>query len=193
MTNNVTVVDYGVGNLLSVSRAIEHVGSDVEITSDVSAIKAANRLILPGVGAFSHGVGELRNRGLFAAVQEFAETGRPFLGICLGMQMMLDASQEFGQCDGLGMVSGKVVVIPATGKDGTAHKIPHIGWNELIRPAHQSWDDTILEDVEPGASFYFVHSYMANPERPENLIAHCGYNGLSLAAVIQSELPVGVQ
>lgn len=193
MSKNVTIVDYGVGNLLSVSRAFEHVGGVVTVASDISAIVAADRLILPGVGAFGHGMRELQDRGFIPAIQEFALTNRPFLGICLGMQMMMDVSHEFGQCEGLGLIAGKVVPIPSVGADGAGHKIPHVGWNELLKGEQESWHSTILEDTDPGVSMYFVHSFAVAPTHQTSVVSHCDYNGIALAAVIQSGLHFGVQ
>lgn len=193
MNSIVTIVDYGVGNLLSVSRAFEQVGAKVNVTSDIMAIATADRLVLPGVGAFAHAMKELHDRGLISAIQEFALTDRPFLGICLGMQMMMNASQEFGQCSGLGMIVGDVKPISPTGADGTEHKIPHIGWNELLKSDRQEWNSTILEDIEPGTEMYFVHSFAAAPTHQKNIVSYCDYNAIPLAAVIQSGLHVGVQ
>jgi len=193
MVCNLTIVDYGLGNLLSVSRAFEHVGGNVNVTSDITDIKAADRLVLPGVGAFGHGMIELGDRGLITSIQEFALTGRPFLGICLGMQMMMNTSQEFGRCEGLGMIVGEVLPIPTVGSDGTSHKIPHVGWSELHSPEHISGQPALLENNKPGASMYFVHSFAAYPLHPENIVSLCEYNGIPLTAMIQSELHFGVQ
>jgi len=193
MNKKVSIVDYGVGNILNVSRGFEHVGGVVSVTSDIAAIKVADRLVLPGVGAFGHGMNELRDRGMIEAIKEFALTGRPFLGICLGMQMMMDVSQEFGPCNGLGFIAGAVEAIPHSGLDGKTHKIPHIGWNELLKSGSESWQSTILKGIEPGEPMYFVHSYAAAPAAKENMISHCDYNGLLFASVIQSELHFGTQ
>src|SRR5208283_5616772 len=160
----VTVIDYGMGNLLSVSRAMEHCGAEVLTTCDPERVAQAERLILPGVGAFADGMAGLRERRLIEPIREFARAGRPFLGICLGMQMMLDSSEEFGNHEGLGLVPGRVAAIPSTGVDGRPHKIPHIGWNKLLMPTPEtSWENTILAGLSPGSSGYFVHSYAAVP------------------------------
>jgi len=191
---NVVIVDYGMGNLLSVQRAFEHCGARVRITSSPAQIEKAEFLVLPGVGAFADGMRELEGRGLVKPIRAFAKTGRPFLGICLGMQMMLETSEEFGIYEGLALIPGKVVMIPKSGPDGTSHKIPHIGWNSLL-PLHENgdWDNTILHGISPGETVYFVHSFSAAPVHPRNDLADCSYNGLRLCAAIQSGNAYGCQ
>jgi glutamine amidotransferase len=190
----VTVIDYGMGNLLSVFRALEHCGAEVLITSDPERVKHAERLVLPGVGAFADGMDGLNKRGLIEAIKEFARAERPFLGICLGMQMMLESSEEFGNHDGLGLVLGRVVAIPLTGTDSQPHKIPHIGWNKLIKPsADTTWENTILAGLNSGVFAYFVHSFTAVPRHVENRLADCDYNGRVLSAVIRSGPYYGCQ
>lgn len=182
----VTVVDYGMGNLLSVTRAFEHCGATVLVTDDASKILAADYLILPGVGAFADGMKGLSSRGLVDPLKEFAAKGRPFLGICLGMQMMLDESEEFGASSGLSLIAGKVKAIPSVGADGLQHKIPHIGWNQISPPESISWDGTILGRTANRTSFYFVHSFAAQPDNPAHRLADCYYNGIKVSAVINN-------
>jgi glutamine amidotransferase len=195
--NKVTIVDYGVGNLLSVSRAFEHLGAAVTVSSDPAAIAAAERLVLPGVGAFGAGMAELTQRGLVEPVQAFAASGRPFLGICLGMQMMLseseEFSEEFGTHRGLGLIPGKVVELSRTTPAGESRKIPHIGWSALA-PAHDgAWAGTALEVVEPGRFVYFVHSFMAQPDDPAHLLAQCLYGGAPVVAAVGRDNLLGCQ
>jgi len=135
MSLKVTVVDYGLGNLFSVSRGIERCGGRVVLADKPGMLDAAELVILPGVGTFADGMAELRKRGLVDALKKVASDNRPLLGICLGMQMLLDTGKEFGVHEGLGIIPGTVESIPATGADGRPHKIPHIGWNALVRPA----------------------------------------------------------
>lgn len=183
---NVTVVDYGLCNLRSVTRAFEHCGAQVEVTDSCDVIREASYLVLPGVGAFADGMAGLERRHLVEALRTYATTERPFLGICLGMQMMLDCTEEFGVHRGLGMIPGKVVAVPATGADGTPHKIPHIGWNELVMPeGRQGWEGTVLEGVRPGGAVYFVHSFMAVPDDAADYLAVCQYTGRTITAAIQ--------
>jgi glutamine amidotransferase len=185
MTCTVVVVDYGVGNLLSVTRALDHVGAEVVQTSRPAKIEAADRVLLPGVGAFGDGMAGLAERRLVEPIKRFAERERPFLGICLGMQMMLQESQEFGRHAGLGLIPGKVVAVPPTGADGAPHKIPHIGWNRLQPAADgNGWDDTILAGLPANAAGYFVHSFMAAPAAPRHRLADCDYDGRAITAAI---------
>ncbi|MBC7905477.1 MAG: imidazole glycerol phosphate synthase subunit HisH [Rhodospirillaceae bacterium] len=192
MSADVVVVDYGVGNLLSVTRALLHVGANPIQTSNPADLASAERLVLPGVGAFGDGMNGLAQAGLIDAVRRFAETERPFLGICLGMQMMLQTSDEFGSNEGLGLVPGKVVAIPPVGTDGRPHKIPHIGWNSLS-PVENDWAGTILDGIPVGSAAYFVHSFMATPVDPAHRLADCDYDGHPIAAVIRKGALNGCQ
>jgi glutamine amidotransferase len=131
MTTRVVVVDYGVGNLLSVCRALEACGAVVELTESNERIAAADRIVVPGVGAFGDCMHELERRALIRPILDFIGSGRPLLGICVGLQMLMEVGEEFGEHAGLGVVPGRVRAIPATGADGKRHKIPHIGWNAL--------------------------------------------------------------
>jgi glutamine amidotransferase len=192
--SRVTVVDYGMGNLFSVRRAFEQCGVEVAVSDKAQAILDAERLVLPGVGAFQNGMEGLEKRGLVEAILQFSSSGRPFLGICLGMQMLHSASDEFGVHRGLGIIPGRVVGIPLVGADGNSHKIPHIGWNSLIpSDAGASWQGTILEGIEPGAAVYFVHSYEAVTESPVHRIAHALYDGCKLTAVVRKGAVFGCQ
>lgn len=182
----VAVIDYGVGNLLSVSRALEHCGARATITSDPAAILAADRVLLPGVGSFAAGMAALSEHGLDAVVREVAARSTPLLGICLGMQMLFDASEEFGVTAGLGLIPGRVVKIPAHSSDGAAQKVPHIGWNELAMPAQrQGWEGGLLADILPGEAVYFVHSFMAEPSSPMARVANCNYGGILISSVVE--------
>jgi glutamine amidotransferase len=164
------------------------------VTADPDAILAASRGVLPGVGAFADGMAELNRSGLDTIVREVAERGTPLLGICLGMQMLLDASQEFGATKGLGLIPGEVVAVPSMGSDGRAQKIPHIGWNALVLPErHESWEGSLLQDVKVGEAVYFVHSFMASPTNPSHRIADCIYGGVAVPAAIARDNVAGCQ
>jgi len=193
-TPEVIVIDYGMGNLLSVRRGLEHCGAVVTVTADPDAILSAPRVILPGVGAFADGMAELRRDGLDAVVREVAARGVPLLGICLGMQMLIDESDEFGITPGLGLIPGRVVPVPSTTTDGYPQKIPHIGWNALALPQGlESWDGTLLQEVKPGEAVYFVHSFMATPSSPDDRVADCIYGGRVVSAAIGRENVFGCQ
>ena len=157
---DIAVIDYGVGNLLSVRRGFEHCGATVSVTSDPDVLRAAPRVVLPGVGAFAKAMEELQKRDLVSVVSAVAASGRPLMGICLGMQMLFDASEEFGNTAGLGLIAGQVVPVPGVTVSGTPQKIPHIGWNALVLPeGHPDWSGTVLQDHRPGEAVYFVHSF----------------------------------
>lgn len=190
----VTIIDYGIGNLLSVRQAFEYCGADVVTTDSADVIRKAQGLILPGVGAFENGMNGLRERQLIQPIRDFVSTGRALLGICLGMQMLLDSSEEFGDHAGLGFIPGKVTAIPKTKINGEPHKVPHIGWNALL-PTEKggAWDGTLLDGVEPRSCMYFVHSYTAHPAHPEHRLADCDYNGRLISAVVRNGNIYGCQ
>lgn len=191
----VTVIDYGVGNLLSVKRALEHCGAKVYLTNQPSAILSSSRVVLPGVGAFANAMAELKKLQIVEVIQEIAQKGIPFLGICLGMQLLLDESEEFGLTQGLGLIPGRVIPVPHVSTTGQLQKIPHIGWNNLVlSPSSRStWQNTILATIEPRESTYFVHSFMANPLDVNHRIADCVYGGVNVSAVIGKENIWGCQ
>ena len=190
----VAVIDYGVGNLLSVQRAFERCGASVVVTGEPEAILNAPRVVLPGVGAFANGMAELRRRGLDEVARQVAARGVPLLGICLGMQMLLSASEEFGVTPGLDLIPGRVVALNSVGRCGTPLKVPHVGWNSLVLAAGQAgWAETLLREVRPAEAVYFVHSFAAQPEDPRHRIADCLYGGHAIAAVVVNDNVAGCQ
>lgn len=191
--SKVTVVDYGIGNLYSVSRAFESCGAAVALTSQPSEIATAERLILPGVGAFADGMSGLRERNLVEPILAYAATGRPLMGICLGMQMLASVGEEFGEHAGLDLIAGRVVPVPPADSDGRPHKIPHIGWSALSPPQGAAWKSTILDDTSLGTSVYLVHSFHLVPDEPRHLLADCFYNGQRVTAAVRSGNVYGVQ
>jgi imidazole glycerol-phosphate synthase subunit HisH len=191
---DVAVIDYGVGNLLSVERGLAHCGASVVVTSDPETILGAPRVVLPGVGAFDNGMSELRAAQLVEVVQEVDRRGTPLLGICLGMQMLLDESLEFCVTPGLGLISGRVVPVPDRSPTGESQKIPHIGWVPL-RPVGvvADWKGTPLEPVTPGEAAYFVHSFMAEPADPADRLADGLYGETVVSAAIRRGNTFGCQ
>jgi glutamine amidotransferase len=181
------------GNLLSVTRALEHCGADVERVSNADGIARADRLVLPGVGAFAGGMRELAARGLVEPLRSFAASGQPLLGICLGMQMLMEQSTEFGVHEGLGIVPGTIEEIPKVDTVGRPQKVPHIGWSPLTRANGTGWDGSVLEGFDEGESFYFVHSFAAAPGDAVNRLADTSYGGHVIAAVIRRGAIVGTQ
>jgi glutamine amidotransferase len=189
-----TVVDYGLGNLLSVSRAIEHVGGTTVLADTPAAVDRAEALVLPGVGAFADGMRGLAERGLMQALRDYGRSGRPLLGICLGMQLLMQESEEFGRHEGLGLIAGTVVAIPVLRKDGASRRIPHIGWSSLRLPASRtSWAGSVLAHAQPGDAFYFVHSFAVEPASDQVRLAECEHDGHVICAAIQEGAINGVQ
>jgi glutamine amidotransferase len=194
MSRRVVVVDYGVGNLLSVCRALDACGAEVELTGSPVRIGAAERMVVPGVGAFGDCMHELQRRDLARPILDFIGSGRPLLGICVGMQMLMEVGEEFGEHAGLAVVPGRVRAIPHSGPDGVRHKIPHIGWNALHKPDEAtSWEGTILDGVATGASAYFVHSFTAEPTDPRYRLADCHYHGCRVSAALRAGNVYGTQ
>ncbi|MDR1032350.1 MAG: imidazole glycerol phosphate synthase subunit HisH [Holosporales bacterium] len=192
MSLKVAVVDYGLGNMLSVCRALEYCGAETSLATTPKDVASADRLVLPGVGAFAAGMEKLANQGLIDALREFARTGRPLLGICLGMQLFMSIGEEFGKHDGLDIISGKVKSLPSVNSAGDAVKIPHIGWGAIIT-AQDIWEDSVLKGVKPGEFVYFVHSFVVDANDKHLCIAQCIHDGIHIPAVIESNNVHGCQ
>lgn len=193
MSTTVTIVDYGSGNLLSVARALEHCGALVRISGDPEEIERAERLLVPGVGAFAEGMRGLREQHLVAPIQAFARGGRPLLGICLGMQMLATRSHEFGETEGLSLIEGDVDAIPNVTVDGARLKTPHIGWASLHPGPHSSWDATVMRSLPVGGSVYLVHSFHMKPADSRDILALATYGGHEITAAIQRGNVIGCQ
>lgn len=189
MSASATIIDYDLGNLHSVIKALKHSGADVTVTSDPKTLPQAERLVLPGVGAFGDGMASLKKHGLDEAIHRYFETGRPFLGICLGMQMLLTESEEFGRHQGLGAIPGRVVEIARE----PGIKVPQVGWNAITPRPGGSFAGSILESVQPGAMVYFVHSFTAVPDREEDRLADASYGSTRISAAVQRGSIIGTQ
>ena len=190
----ITIVDYGMGNLFSVYRAVEMCGySDVSYGSTPSAIREADRLILPGVGAFKDGMQGLKDAGLINTLQEYADSERPILGICLGAQMLASSSDEFGLHVGLDLIPGKVTKIPVL-DDHKDRKLPFIGWTTLdIAAEQQLLQDTCLRQLASDDAVYLVHSYHLNLEHETDLLATYDHGGVSVTAAFKRRNITGLQ
>ena len=176
------IVDYGAGNLRSVARAVERAGCSPCVTSDPGVVRAAPALIMPGVGAAADTMRNLRERGLMEPVREFIESGRPFLGICMGLQALLTVSEEGGEHECLGVIPGRVRRLPA------GLKVPHMGWNRVRqRKAHP-----VFEGIPDGSFFYFVHSYYPDPEDAASVVGETEY-GVTFASVVARDNVVAAQ
>jgi glutamine amidotransferase len=175
------IIDYQMGNLRSVQKALERIGQAAYVSSDPRRVASADRVVLPGVGAFRDAIRELRQRGLVDVIHQTIEQNKPFLGICLGLQLLFEQSEEFGVHAGLGILPGKVVRFQLD----RSFKVPHMGWNQIhhCQPIHG-----IDHSVQEGSFFYFVHSYHAVPARREDLWLESDYGGPFCAAVRRGNL-----
>ncbi len=176
----ITIVDYGMGNLRSVQKAFERLGHEALISSDPDQIAHAQRLVLPGVGAFRDAIAELNRLQMVDSIRDHVAADRPFLGICLGLQLLLDRSHEDGEWEGLGLVPGEVVRFGSTDGYPEDLKIPHMGWNTLD-PVDTSCP--LLTEIPAGSSFYFVHSYYVDPVDDKHIVGRTDY-GLPFASMI---------
>jgi len=162
----VLIIDYGMGNLRSVEKAVEAVGGTPSISADPDAVRAAERLILPGVGAFGDAMENLRRRGLDRAICEAVREGKPLLGLCLGLQLLFSQSEEFGLHQGLNLIPGKVLRFDEAGL-----RVPHVGWNQIEGES----PNPLLEGIPDRSYFYFVHSYYVVPENPDHVLRWTTY------------------
>ena len=177
----VTIVDYQMGNLRSVQKALEHVGAEATITNSASEIAAADRLILPGVGAFRDAIREIQTRNLVKPIKDFIASGRPFLGICLGLQLLFDVSEEGGVYEGLGVLPGRVVRFDLPAE----YKVPHMGWN---RVKQEQTGLAVFDGLPVDPYFYFVHSYYVRPDDASLCWLSSDYGGAFCAAVARDNV-----
>lgn len=182
----ISIVDYGVGNLFSLSSSLKSIGADTIVTSDKQKILDSSKIILPGVGAFSDAKEKLVESGLFELIVDEAKKGKKLLGICLGMQMLFEKSFEYGEFDGLGLIKGNIV--PLEGKISPQLKIPHIGWNSL---EFKNGKSPLFKYINDGDFVYFVHSYFAT-DCDDNIIATSEY-GIDVTASVQKDNIFGCQ
>jgi imidazole glycerol-phosphate synthase subunit HisH len=193
-SRSVTIIDYGRGNLLSVARALESCGAKVILAKDTDAIRSADRLLLPGVGAFGDALTALRRNDSDQAIYDFVQTGQPFFGICIGMQLMFDESDEFGKNLGLGLLQGRVTAIPRTTTDGVRHKVPHTGWNKLLPvDSGVQWKNSIFSNIKPESWVYFIHSFTATPANDNVRLADTYYGGCRISAAVVKDNMLGTQ
>lgn len=190
---DLAIIDYGVGNLFNVQRAFHALGLESVITRDPQEVLAAPRLLLPGVGAFEAGMAHLREYKLIEPVRAFARSGKPLLGICLGMQLLMSRSEENGIHEGLDLIPGQVKRFREP-EGGAVFKIPQIGWNALLRPGKgDPWRGTILDGLGADPHMYFVHSYCVFPEDPAARLAITRYGRDEFCSVIQRQNVAGCQ
>jgi len=177
----ITIIDYEMGNLRSVEKAFEKLGFDARVSNNPDDLLTTDKVVLPGVGAFKDCITNLRDGGFVEPLLQHVEAGKPLLGICVGMQMLFDESEEFGRHKGLGLIPGKVTRFPAGMEErGERLKVPHMGWNtiQIQRPA------PFFKDTAEGSYFYFVHSYYCAADNPDDVAASCRYGDIVFTAAI---------
>jgi glutamine amidotransferase len=195
MTNKkITIIDYGLGNILNLKRAFEFLGASVIITNEHKKISKSSSIVLPGVGAFPNAMQSINALQLKETLVSVAKKEIPFLGICLGMQLLFTESKEFSLTKGLGLIPGKVIEIPNSSKDGNKIKVPHMGWNSLaLSEGVSSWKGSVLQENFPQEEVYFTHSYMGVPSNNNNRLADCIYGGHRISAVVKNKNIIGCQ
>ncbi|MDA0302305.1 MAG: imidazole glycerol phosphate synthase subunit HisH [Chloroflexi bacterium] len=180
---DVVIVDYGAGNLRSVARAVAHAGVEADVTANAGAIAGASALILPGVGAAADTMKNLREGGLDGPIRDYIASGRPFLGVCMGMQALFEVSEEEGEHPCLGVLGGRIVRFPH------GMTVPHMGWNTV----HVERDHPVFEGIPQDAYFYFVHSYHPVPSDAEVVIGQTEYVGVTFPAVVGRDNVIATQ
>lgn len=167
----IAIIDYGLGNLFSILQACRQTGLAAIITSNPDEMQGADAILLPGVGAFASAMAALDERHLIQPLLDLAGGGKPLIGICLGLQLLMTRSHEFGTHAGLGLIKGEVKRLPAANPPSANLKVPHVGWSQIQRPQGAPWENTILEGVKDGAYMYFVHSYYVAPDDAEVILS----------------------
>lgn len=179
----VLIIDYKSGNLFSVNQAMTNIGLNVFISSNPDDVASADAIVLPGVGAFGDAMNNLHNLNLVKPIIQAVESGKPFLGICLGLQLLFTESEEFGYTKGLDLVKGKVKRFNLNNSTGENRKIPQIAWNKVNKINNNSWDNTPLQDIKDGEFLYFVHSFYVEPEELVGL-SQTNYDGQTYVSSI---------
>lgn len=186
MQSTIAIIDYQLSNLFSVVNACEHLGEKALITSDPATLLSADAAILPGVGAFGDAMANLKKLGLVDAIHDFVQSGRPLMGVCLGLQLLMTESEEFGIHQGLNIIPGSVKRFPAESPNGTRLKIPQIGWNQITPPsdAPDRWASSPLKHIAPGTYMYFVHSFFAQPTNSDDILTRTTYEGFEYTSSV---------
>jgi len=186
----IVIIDYGIGNVKSIMNAFEKQNNKAILSRDREVILSADGLILPGVGAFSHGMNNLKKYDLVSVIKDYVKTGKPLLGICLGMQMLFEESEEFGNTKGIGLIKGKVIKLPISNSNKL--KLPHISWNE-IQPKNIEWKDTILNDINVDSNMYFVHTFAGKPENENEILSVTTYHDVEFCSSVKKDNIYGCQ
>lgn len=189
----IVIIDYGHGNLYSINQACIHLGYSPIISSDQKDILSADSLILPGVGAFKVAMDELANKDLIEPIKEFVKKGNNMMGVCLGMQLLFETSEEFGINNGLGLINGDVKKFPSTFNEKKI-RIPQIGWNKIFEERSlNKWKNTPLEEITEEDYMYFIHSYYGNPSDTNDVLSYSYYQDIKYCTSVQKENVFGFQ
>lgn len=185
----VAIIDYNMGNLFSVKRALAFVGIESIITNDKKEIKSSDAAILPGVGAFGEALNNLKRNDLIVPILDFINSGKPFMGICLGMQLLFTKSYEFGCHNGLDVIKGDIVRFENETKKSKKVKVPHVSWNQInrINGKNEPWEASLLQETNDGAYMYFVHSYYAKPEHDSYILCTSCYGDIKYCSGVKKE------
>lgn len=184
MSKKIVIIDYQLGNLFSVNQALVNIGLEIKITSDHKDIDDADAIVLPGVGAFQDAMNNLNNMGLTQSIKQFVNSGKPFLGICLGLQLLFKTSEEFGSTEGLGLIDGNVKRFENTDAAGNIIKVPQIAWNKINKVNPHGWDNTPLANTADAEDMYFVHSYYVNPSDAAVTLSETNYGGITYTSSV---------
>ena len=188
--NVITIIDYNCGNIFSLIRILEKLNIKYNVSNDPKIISKSDKLILPGVGSFSVGIDNLKKKNIDESIKKFVEKGNWILGICLGMQLLVSNSEEFGDNDGLDLIKGEVKKLKSTNKK--RYKIPHVGWNS-INFKQNTYSDNFLKNVKNYSNFYFTHSFAVKTKLKDNTLAETIYSENSFSSIISKENILGVQ
>ncbi len=186
--SKVVIIDYQLGNMFSVLNACLHIGMDVEISADTNKIMGADAVILPGVGAFGDAMQNLKKLDLINPIKDFVATNKPFLGVCLGLQLLFEESEEFGANKGLGLVKGVVKKFPNHFGDNNNIKVPQISWNTIAKPNNVNfdfWKNTPLSDIPEHSFMYFVHSFFVEPSEKQDIATETTYENIKYCSAIK--------
>jgi imidazole glycerol-phosphate synthase subunit HisH len=196
MIHKVSILDIGLGNIRSVTKAFEMLADEASTISTSQEILAAEAIVLPGVGAFQDGMKKLNNQNLVEALKQYSHQDKPLFGICLGMQLLMSKSSEFGECAGLDIVKGECLPFKHPDKvKEPGYKVPHVGWNQIVSPKKTPpyWDHTILEHIPDNTDFYFVHSYCVYPADKKYILAETTYGKQKFCSALKKGNIYGTQ
>ena len=191
MNKKIIIVDYGLGNLFSINEACKYLGYSTVISSDPKKILGASNLILPGIGSFEVAMKQLNKLELIETITDYVKSGKPIMGVCLGMQLLFEKSTEFGLHKGLGFIKGQVIRFPDVINNNNI-RIPHTGWNKIYKK-EIDWNNTPLENTNNESFMYFIHSFYAQPYLKENILTYTTYSGFEFCSSVKKDNIIGFQ